>query len=115
MVSENDSASLRDLGDGVAVLEFHTKMNALDDNIIEVAQRALEELDENFVGMIIGNQGEHFSAGANVLTVGLAAENGEWEKIDEVAKALQDFTMLLRYSRKPDRHRAVWLYPRRRL
>lgn len=101
VVSENDSASLRDLGDGVAILEFHTKMNALDDQIIEVAHNALTELDKNFVGMILGNQGEHFSAGANVLTVGLAAENGEWEKIDEVAKALQDFTMLLRYSRKP--------------
>lgn len=101
VVTANDSATLRDLGDGVAVLEFHTKMNALDDNIIEVAQDALTELDKHFDGMTIGNQGEHFSAGANVLTVGIAAENGEWDKIDEVAKALQDFLMLVRYSRKP--------------
>lgn len=101
VVAENDSASLRDLGDGVAVLEFHTKLNALDESLVEVARTALEEVEKNFVGMVIGNQGEHFSAGANALTIGLAAENGEWEKIDEVARALQDFIMTVRYSRKP--------------
>lgn len=101
VISENDSAALRDIGDGVALLEFHTKMNALDDNIIEVAHTALSEVEKNFTGMVVGNQGEHFSAGANVLGIWMMAENGEWEKIDEVAKALQDFTMRLRYSRKP--------------
>jgi len=101
VLSENDSAALRDIGDGVALLEFHTKMNALDDNIVEVAHTALDKVDKNFVGMVVGNQGEHFSAGANVLGIWMMAENGEWEKIDEIAKALQDFTMRLRYSRKP--------------
>lgn len=101
VISENDSASLRDLGDGVALLEFHTKMNALDDNIVEVARTAMEEVEKNFVGMVVGNQGEHFSAGANIVGIWMMAESGEWEKIDEVAKQLQDFTMQLRYSRKP--------------
>lgn len=101
VITENESATLRDLGDGVACLEFHTKMNALDDNIIAVADEALAQVDKNFVGMVIGNQGEHFSAGANVLSVGLAAENAEWDKINEVTKALQDFLMRVRYSHKP--------------
>lgn len=101
VITANDSATLRDLGDGVALLEFHTKMNALDDAIIEIARAAMEQVDRNFVGMVIGNQGEHFSAGANVVSVGLAAENGEWDKIDAVTKALQDFLMLVRYNRKP--------------
>ncbi len=101
VITENESASLRDLGDGVACLEFHTKLNALDDNLVEVARAALDEVDRNFVGMIIGNAGEHFSAGANVLSIGLAAENGEWDKIDQVARALQDFLMAVRYSYKP--------------
>lgn len=101
VITENESASLRDLGDGVALLEFHTKLNSLDDGIIEIAHAALDELDKNFVGMVIGNQGEHFSAGANVLSIGLAAENGEWDKINEVTKALQDFLMRVRYSRQP--------------
>ncbi len=101
VVAANDSASVRDLGDGVACLEFHTKMNALDDNIIEIAQTAFKALDQNFVGMVIGNQGEHFSAGANVVGIWMLAENGQWDEIDRVAKALQDFTMQVRYARKP--------------
>ena len=101
VISENDSASLRDIGDGVALLEFHTKMNALDDNIVEVARTAQAEVEKNFVGMVIGNQGEHFSAGANIVGIWMMAESAEWEKIDEVAQALQDFTMQLRYSQKP--------------
>jgi 3-hydroxyacyl-CoA dehydrogenase len=100
-ITRNDSASLLDLGDGVACLEFHSKMNALDADIIGVAQTAFEEVNENFIGLVIGNQGEHFSAGANVMTVGLAAENKEWDKIDQAGKALQDFLMAARYSPKP--------------
>ncbi len=101
VVAANDSASLRDLGDGVALLEFHTKMNALDDNIIEIAHTAFQEMDKNFDGMVIGNQGEHFSAGANVVGIWMLAENGQWDEIDRVARALQDFTMQVRYARKP--------------
>ncbi len=101
VVQSNDSASLIDLGDGVACLEFHTKMNALDEGIIEIAQATLAEVDKNFVGLVVGNQGEHFSAGANVMTIGLAANDQNWEGIDKIAKALQDFIMALRYSPKP--------------
>ncbi len=74
VIKSNDSASLLDLGDGVACLEFHTKMNALDEGIVEIATAALEELDKNFVGMVLGNPGEHFCAGANVMTVYRAAD-----------------------------------------
>lgn len=101
VIKQNDSASLLDLGDGVACLEFHTKMNALDEGIIEIARAAMEEVDKNFVGMVIGNQGEHFSAGANVMTIFLAASEKQWDKIDAVAKALQGFLMAVRYSPKP--------------
>jgi 3-hydroxyacyl-CoA dehydrogenase len=101
VIQQNESASLLDLGDGVACLEFHTKMNALDEGIVEIARAALEQVDKNFVGMVIGNQGEHFSAGANVMTIGLAANEGRWEDIDKIGRALQDFLMSIRYSRKP--------------
>ena len=101
-ILRNDSASLLDLGDGVACLEFHTQtLNALDDNIVEIAAASLAEIDKNFVGMVIGNQGEHFCAGANVMTIGLAAENKEFEKIDAIGKTLQNFLMTIRYSPKP--------------
>jgi len=101
VIKSNDSASLIDLGDGVACLEFHTKMNALDEGIVEIAAAAVEEVDKHFVGMVIGNQGEHFSAGANVMTIGLAANDGKWAEIDAIGRALQNFTMALRYSAKP--------------
>ncbi len=100
-IKQNDSASLIDLGDGVACLEFHTKMNALDEGIVEIASAAVEEVDKNFVGMVIGNQGEHFSAGANVMTIGLAANDQKWDDIDRIGKALQNFTMAMRYNAKP--------------
>src|SRR5574341_795642 len=100
-LKRNDSASLIDLGDGVACLEFHTKMNALDEGIVEIARAALEEVDKNFVGLVIGNQGEAFCAGANVMTVYLAAEEKQWDQIDQASKRLQDFLMAMRYSPKP--------------
>lgn len=102
-IKRNDSASLLDLGDGVACLEFHNAkaLNALDEGIIEIAVAALDEVNKNFIGMVVGNQGEHFCAGANVMTIGLAAENKEFEKIDQIGKTLQNFLMTIRYSPKP--------------
>ncbi len=101
VVTSNDNAALLDIGDGVACLEFRTKMNALDAGIIEVAQTALEEVDKNFVGMVIGSQSEAFSAGANVMSIYMAAEEKQWDQIDAIAKALQNFLMAVRYSPKP--------------
>jgi 3-hydroxyacyl-CoA dehydrogenase len=101
VINQNDSASLLDLGDGVACLEFHTKMNSLDEGIVEIATVALEEVNRNFAGMVVGNQGESFCAGANVMMIGLAAENQQWDKIDETARALQGFLMAIRYSPRP--------------
>ncbi len=100
-IKRNDSASLIDLGDGVACLEFHTKMNALDEGIVEIARDALEQVDKNFVGLVVGNQGEHFCAGANVMTFGLAAENKEFDRIEQAGRAFQDFLMTIRYSPRP--------------
>lgn len=101
VIKSNDSASLIDIGDGVACLEFHTKMNTLDEGIVEIANAAMEELDKDFAGMVLGNQGEAFCAGANVMMVYLAAEEKQWDKIDELSKRVQDFTMAMRYSPKP--------------
>jgi 3-hydroxyacyl-CoA dehydrogenase len=64
-VSKNAGASLFDIGDGVGLVEFHTKMNALDDDIFTIATEALDRLDTDFDGLVVGNEGEHFSAGRN--------------------------------------------------
>lgn len=101
VIAENPSASLLDMGDGVLGLEFHSKMNALDDDIFKLMGRAREELDKDWVGLVIGNQGEHFCAGANIFVVAVAAQQGEWEQLEAVIKRAQDALMNFRYSPKP--------------
>src|SRR5690348_875745 len=76
VVQKNPGASLVDLRDGVLCLEFHTKMNAIGDDIIQMIRAGIEETNRSFEALVIGNQGEHFSAGANLMMVLLAAQEG---------------------------------------
>ena len=101
IIARNLSASLVNLGDGVLGLEFHTKANALDEDIVKMMIQAREELDKDWVGLVIGNQGEHFCAGANVFLFAVAAQQGEWERLGVIIKQGQDALMALRYSPKP--------------
>jgi len=101
IVARNLSASLVDLGDGVLCLEAHTKVNALDEDVFKMMVQAREELEKDWVGLVIGNQGEHFGAGANIFIVAVAAQQGEWDRLEAVIKQGQDALMALRYSPKP--------------
>ncbi|MFZ5916637.1 MAG: 3-hydroxyacyl-CoA dehydrogenase/enoyl-CoA hydratase family protein [Chloroflexota bacterium] len=101
IIDRNLSASLVDLGDGVLGLEFHSKMNALDEDIFKMMVRARQELENDWLGLVVGNQGEHFCAGANILMVAVAAQQGEWETLEKLIKTGQDALMALRYSPKP--------------
>jgi 3-hydroxyacyl-CoA dehydrogenase len=100
-VEHNDSASLHDMGDGVALFEFHAKMNAIDQDIIDMAYKALKRLDSDFDALVIGNDGEHFSAGANLFAVGVAAASGHFDELDKMVRALQTATFNLRHAPKP--------------
>jgi 3-hydroxyacyl-CoA dehydrogenase len=101
IVSENSGATIRDLGDGVACLEFHTKMNALDDDIMNMAVEAFDRLETDFDGLVIGNEAENFSAGANLFMMVVGAQQGMWDMLDAAVKKLQDLNMRMRYSPKP--------------
>lgn len=101
VLAENGSTSLIDLGDGVIDLEFHTKMNALDDDIFNLAQEGLDRLEGDYEGMLIGNDGEAFSAGANLFMVLLAAQNSLWNQLDTAIRKMQDINMRIRYFPKP--------------
>jgi len=90
-----------DLGDGVLCLEFHSKANSIDQDIQAMCDRALDELEGDYRGLVIGNQGKNFSVGANVFTVVQAAENKQWDVIEEAIKTMQDQMLKLRYSPKP--------------
>jgi 3-hydroxyacyl-CoA dehydrogenase len=103
VVAKNPGATLLDLGDGVLGLQFHTKMNSVDDDIIRLYGEALEKLDtsDDWAALLVGNQGEHFSAGANIMLVLMASVNGAWDQIEAMTKAFQDVNMRAKYSRKP--------------
>jgi len=101
VVSENAGATLRDMGDGVACLEFHTKMNALDDDIMSMAVEAMQRLETDFDGLVIGNEAENFSAGANLFMMVVGAQQGMWDMLDAAVKKLQNMNMQMRYSPKP--------------
>ncbi len=101
VVKRNASASLVDLGDGVACLEFHSKMNSIGGDTLQMVKTALSEVEKNFVGLVVGNQGQNFSVGANLMLVLLGAQEEEWDEIDLGIRAFQQATMSLRYSPKP--------------
>lgn len=101
VISENAGAALIDLGDGVACVEFHTKMNALDADIFSIIMTGLDCLDKEYEGLVIGNEGENFSAGANLFMVVMAAQSGEWKQLEAAIKGMQDTLMRVRYSPKP--------------
>ena len=101
VVSQNAGARLHDMGDGVACLEFHTKMNALDDDIMNMANEAFERLQTDFDGLVLGNEAENFSAGANVFMMVVGAQQGMWDMLEAATRKLQDLNMRMRYSPKP--------------
>jgi len=101
IIARNLGASLVDIGDGVLCLEFHTKVNALEEDIFKMMVQAREELEKDWLGLVIGNQGEHFCAGANLFMVAVAAQQGEWEQLEAVIKQGHDALMAFRYSPRP--------------
>jgi 3-hydroxyacyl-CoA dehydrogenase len=99
VVRENKSASLIDLGDGVVCLEFHSKMNTLDEDIKNMLRDAVEEVEtKDWRGMVVGNEGSDFSVGAN-LAGGLGA--GDFSAIERAVKEMQDALMAVRFCTKP--------------
>ena len=100
-----DSADLVDLGDGVFCLEFKTKMNILNEEIIDFVKTALPYVEENGVGMIIGNQAGGvpgaFSAGADLKFMGRYAMQGQWNTVEAFLEKGQKTIMEARYSHVP--------------
>ena len=100
-VRSNAGASLVDLGDGVACLEFHTKMNAIGGDIVEMIGKTLADVESRFEGLVIGNQGPAFSAGANLMLILMEAQEQNWEDLDLMIRAFQRANMALKYAAKP--------------
>ncbi len=101
VIKENTGATLYDIGDGVALVEFHTKMNALDDDIMDMVSEGLDRTERDFAGLVIGNEAENFSAGANLFMLVVGAQQGMWDKLEASVRKLQDMNMRMRYCPKP--------------
>ncbi|MCX6622189.1 MAG: 3-hydroxyacyl-CoA dehydrogenase family protein, partial [Acidobacteria bacterium] len=101
VVKSNSGASLVDLGDGVVCVEFHSKANTLGDDAGAMLQEALEQAGRDFQAIVIGNQGEHFSAGANLMLVLLAAQEGDWDELNQAVHRFQQANMALKYAPVP--------------
>jgi 3-hydroxyacyl-CoA dehydrogenase len=103
VVKKNSGASLIDLGDGVGCIEFHTKMNAIGPDIVQMVGQALKPggPGDNFDAFVITNDGEHFSAGANIMLLLMAIQEEEWDEIDQMIRAFQNMTQAIKFSPKP--------------
>lgn len=101
VVQANPGASLRDLGDGCLCLEFHSKMNSLGDDGISMIYAGLKRLENDFDALVIANQGENFSVGANLMMVLLAAQEQEWDELNAAIHRFQQASMAIKYAVKP--------------
>lgn len=97
----NAGASLVDLGDGVACLEFHSPNNSIGGDILNMIHKSLAEVEKNYLGMVIGNQGKNFCVGANLMLILLEAEEENWDDIDLMVREFQNGTKALKYAKKP--------------
>jgi 3-hydroxyacyl-CoA dehydrogenase len=101
-VTKNAGATLVDIGDGVLPIEFHTKMNAIDADVISMIHRSVDEAEKRFDGLVVANQDPTaFSAGANIFLVVMAAQQGNFKAIEDMAKQLQDGCMRMKFAGVP--------------
>jgi 3-hydroxyacyl-CoA dehydrogenase len=100
-IKKNAGASLIDLGDGVVCLEFHSKMNSIGADAVQMIHAGLKALNEGFDAMVIGNQAANFCVGANLMLVLMAVQEGEWDDLHQAARAFQNANMALKYAPKP--------------
>ncbi|PTX91209.1 3-hydroxyacyl-CoA dehydrogenase/enoyl-CoA hydratase family protein [Opitutus sp. ER46] len=101
VIGHYSGGSLLDLGDGVACLEFHNKMNVIGEEQLTLLREALERVRRDFAGLVIGNQGPHFSAGANLKEFATYISQGHWEDIDAMLRRFQEATSTLHQFEKP--------------
>jgi 3-hydroxyacyl-CoA dehydrogenase len=100
-VRRNAGASLIDLGDGVLQIEFHSKMNAIGGDTLEMILAGVREASRNFAAIVIANGAVNFSAGANLMLLLLEAQEQNWDEVDLMVRTFQGATMALKYADVP--------------
>lgn len=101
IVWSNDGATLYDIGDGILNLEFHTKMNSIGAEVIEGINTAINMAEKDHRGLVIGNEGQNFSAGANLAMLFMFAVDQEFDEIDLMIRQFQNTMTRARFSSIP--------------
>ena len=100
-IMSNADASLIDIGDGIARLELHSKLNIIGDEMLEMFNAALDEVETNYTGMIVGTEAKNFSVGLNLVLLLKRAKNKDWDAISTTLRNLQAVCTQLRTVSKP--------------
>ncbi len=103
VVKKNAGASLIDLGDGVGCIEFHSKMNSLGGDIVQMITQSLKPggPGDNFDAFVITNDAANFSVGANIMMLLMAVQEEEWDEVDLAVRQFQNMTQAIKFSSKP--------------
>ncbi|MBT9173718.1 MAG: putative 3-hydroxyacyl-CoA dehydrogenase [Syntrophomonadaceae bacterium] len=101
VVKANSGASLVDIGDGVACLEFHSPRQAIGPEVLSMIYKAADEVEKNFTGMVIANHARNFCVGANLMMILMEAQAGETDELEMVVRQFQQTLMRLKYCEKP--------------
>jgi len=103
VVKKNPGASLVDLGDGVGCIEFHSKMNSLGGDIVQMITQSLKPggPGDNFDAIVITNDAPNFSVGANIMMLLMAVQEEEWDEVDLAIRQFQGMTQAIKFSPKP--------------
>ncbi|MET1055301.1 MAG: 3-hydroxyacyl-CoA dehydrogenase NAD-binding domain-containing protein [Pedobacter sp.] len=100
-VYKNSGASIIDLGDGILNVEFHSKMNTIGGDTLQAINKAIDLAEKDYRGLVIGNDGANFSAGANVGMIFMMAVEQDWDELNMAVRSFQNTSMRIRYSSIP--------------
>ncbi len=100
-VARNAGASVHDMGDGVALLEFHSPANAIDQDVLEMTLKALDLLDSDFEALVVGHDGERFCIGANLFMVAMQVQSGQLAEFQAMHQQSQQIMQAIRFASKP--------------
>lgn len=101
VIKKNTGASLVDLGDGVALLEFTSPNNSIGLDVMQMVNDSIDEVEKNYEGLVIGNQGSNFCVGANLALMLMEAQDDNFFELDMVVRQFQNMTLKIKYSEKP--------------
>jgi len=101
VIISNSGASLIDIGDDVACLEFHSNNNAIGEDILSMISKSVDEARNNYRGLVLANEGRHFCVGANLMLLLMEIQDDEWDEVNHIIKTFQDTMMKLKWFEKP--------------